>query len=196
MIDYLQQIDQNIVLSINDWHSPLLDKIMWLISGKNTWIPLYLLLIYLGFNHFSIKQAFFFVGCVIVAVGCTDFICSGIIKNCVMRLRPSHHPMLSYLLHFHKFPDGSLYKGGQYGFVSSHAGNFFAIAWLSGWILRPYYPKILFYLLAIALVVVYSRIYLGVHYPSDIIGGFLVGTFVAMAIYKWIYCPISKRLIS
>jgi len=193
MFDYLQYIDEQIVLTINSRNSPFFDNVMWIISEKITWVPLYLLLIYLGIRHFSLKQTFFFVVCVIVAVGITDFICSGIIKNWVTRLRPSHNPMLSNLLHYHQFPDGSLYKGGAYGFVSSHAGNFFAIACISGCILRSYYSKILFVLLAIALLVAYSRLYLGVHYLSDIIGGGFVGVIVSVSVFRWVYLPLSKR---
>lgn len=193
MIDWLESIDQQIVLTINSWNTPFLDELMWLISGKITWIPLYLLLIYLGFLKLGWKKVLLFVGTVILAVGCTDFICSGIIKDMVLRYRPSHHLLLTDQLHFYHYGNGDVYKGGQYGFVSSHAGNFFALAWMAGWILKPHFKQLLPFLLILAVVISYSRIYLGVHYLSDIIGGFIVGTLVSMLVYRYVYLKLEKH---
>lgn len=194
MIDWLEAIDRNIVLTINSWNSPLMDDIMWTFSASITWIPLYLFLIYLGFKKLGWKKTLLFIGSVILAVGCTDFICSGIIKETVQRYRPSHNLLLTNSLHFFQFEDGSFYKGGQYGFVSSHAGNFFTIAWTAGWILQAHYKRLLPTLLILATIISYSRIYLGVHYLSDIIGGFLVGTTVAILVYRYFYLKFEKRI--
>ena len=163
---------------------------MWVISGKITWIPLYVFLIYFGLQKLGWKKGLLYVGCVLLAVGCTDFICSGIIKELFQRYRPSHNLLLTDSLHFYEFEDGSVYQGGEYGFVSSHAGNFFALAWMAGWILKPYNKRILSILLMLAVIISYSRIYLGVHYLSDIIGGFIVATIVSVIIYRLVY----KRL--
>lgn len=195
MIDWLESIDRQIVLTINGWNSPLMDEIMWVFSAKITWIPLYFFLVFLGFRKLGWKKALLYVGCVVLAVGCTDFICSGIIKEMVQRYRPSHNLLLTEKLHFYQFEDGNFYKGGQYGFVSSHAGNFFALAWTSGWILKPYYKRVLPTLLILTVLISYSRIYLGVHYLSDIIGGFIVGTIVSMIVYRKVYLQFQQKMV-
>lgn len=196
MIDWLESIDRSIVLTINSWNTPLFDEIMWVLSGKITWIPLYLFLIGLGFYKFEWKKALLYIGCVVISIGLTDLICSGIIKEIAQRYRPSHNLLLTDILHFYTFEDGSVYKGGQYGFVSSHAGNFFSLAWIAGLILKPYYKRALPTLLILAIVISYSRIYLGVHYLSDIIGGFIVGTIVSIIIYRYFYLKLSVKYFS
>lgn len=195
MIDWLESIDRQIVLTINGWNSPLVDQIMWIISGKITWIPLYIILIYLGFQKLGWKKALLYIGCVLLAVGCTDFICSGVIKELFQRYRPSHNLLLADSIHFYEFEDGSVYRGGQYGFVSSHAGNFFTLAYMAGWILKPYYKRVLPMLLILAVIISYSRIYLGVHYLSDIIGGFIVATIVSMIVYRFVYMRLRQSSV-
>lgn len=193
MIDWLESIDQQIVLTVNSWNTPFFDELMWIISAKGTWIPFYLFLAGIGFIKLGWKKAVFYVFCVLVAVGITDFICSGIIKEMVQRYRPSHNLLLTHQLHFYQYESGDVYKGGQYGFVSSHAGNFFALAWIVGKIMRPYFKWMLPILLILATVISYSRIYLAVHYLSDIIGGFIVGTVVALCMYKFVYQKFESR---
>lgn len=193
MIEWLESIDQQIILAVNGWNNSFFDELMWFISGKTTWIPLYLFLIAIGFVKLGWKKALFYVGCVFLAIGCTDFICSGIIKEAIQRYRPSHNLLLTNQLHFYEFENGTVYKGGQYGFVSSHAGNFFALAWLTGKIMQPYFRWLLPSFLLLAILISYSRIYLGVHYLSDIIGGFLVGTTVALCVYRFVYLKFENR---
>lgn len=194
MIDWLESIDQQIVLTINGWNSPFLDEFMWIISGKITWIPLYVFLVAIGCYKLGWKQGVIYVGCVILAVGLTDFICSGIIKEIVQRYRPSHNLQLVHELHFYRLETGTFYQGGQYGFVSSHAGNFFALSWTAGLILRPCFRWLLPTLLILTFLICYSRIYLGVHYLSDIIGGALIGTGVALLVYRLIYLKVEKSI--
>lgn len=195
MIDWLESIDRQIVLTINSWNGPFMDELMWLISGRITWIPLYLLLIYLGIAKLGWRKALLYVGSVVLAVGVTDFVCSGIIKELVQRYRPSHNLFLIDQLHFYRESNGNLYMGGQYGFVSSHAGNFFALAWMTGWILKPYFKWLLLSMFVLAVIISYSRIYLGVHYLSDIIGGFIVGTIVSVIVYRFVYLKLEKNFL-
>lgn len=194
MIEFLEYIDQQIVLALNSWNSPFFDEFMWTVSEKLTWIPLYLFLIYLGFRKLTWKKAILYVLCVVLAIGLTDFICSGIIKEMVARYRPSNHLVLTTKLHFYQFENGDFYKGGQYGFVSSHAGNFFALAWMVGQILKSHYKRLFPTLICLATLISYSRLYLGVHYLSDLIGGAIIGILVSSIILKFVYRRIEMKL--
>ena len=193
MLDYFEAIDKSIVLAINSLHSPLLDEAMWLISGTIIWIPMYLFLIYLAYHHFGKKNTIYFVVLVIAAIALSDLISYQLIKDSVQRYRPSHNLELAPKLHFYKQKNGELYQGGQYGFVSSHAANFFAFALLVGLIFKDKAPKLIYTLFAIAILVSFSRIYLGVHYLSDILGGALLGSIISFLIWKFVWL---KRVVN
>ena len=187
MDNFLEKIDQSIVLAINGWHTPFLDEIMWIISSKLVWIPFYLFLIYLASKKYSLKQTLFFTLLAILSVVLSDLISTYCFKDVFLRYRPSHNLLLSEKLHFYENKPGEFYRGGQYGFISSHAANFFAIAVFVGYSLKSYYPKLLTTLIIIASIVCFSRIYLGVHYFSDVFVGGFVGTTVALLISKYIF---------
>ena len=194
MLEQLLHIDTEILLVINGWHAPWADTLMWIISAKATWIPLYLLLIGLLVRRYRqpastpIKWLQKVPACVVMivvialAVGAADFIASGILKDWVARPRPSRVPELEGVLHL---VNG--YKSGQYGFVSSHAANTMAVALLFSLIWRNKIATVGLMLWVAANC--YSRMYLGVHYPLDILGGLMVGCLVAMTAYvllwKW-----------
>jgi undecaprenyl-diphosphatase len=108
-------------------------------------------------------------------------------KNVFERLRPSHNPMLKGLVHL---VDG---KGGQYGFVSSHATNCFAFATFSIFLLRSKFKLMLPLLLFWAVLVSYSRIYVGVHYPADLLGGAILGTVVGFFVF-WLLKILNQKL--
>jgi undecaprenyl-diphosphatase len=108
-------------------------------------------------------------------------------KNVFERLRPSHNPMLNGLVHL---VDG---KGGQYGFVSSHATNCFAFATFSIFLLRSKFKLMLPLLLFWAVLVSYSRIYVGVHYPADLLGGAILGTVVGFFVF-WLLKILNQKL--
>ena len=194
MLEKLIHIDTEILLAINGWHAPWADTLMWIISAKATWIPLYLLLVGLlvwKYRQPSMNAAKWLKkvpACVLMilmialAVGTADFIASGILKDLVARPRPTRVPELESVLHL---VNG--YKSGQYGFVSSHAANTIACALLFSLIWRKKIATVGLMLWVAANC--YSRMYLGVHYPLDILGGLMVGTLVALAAYillwKW-----------
>lgn len=189
MIEKLEQLDRNILLLINSHHTDFLDRVMWVISSSTVWIPCYILLIYLVIKKFSFRKGGMIILITIASVGASDFISSSIIKNQVQRYRPTHNLEIKDQLHVHvDLSTGEEYRGGQYGFVSSHAANFFAMAVFLGLIFRKYYPELLFYFLAIACVVSYSRMYLGVHYPSDILGGASIGIAIS-----WLFYGLASR---
>ena len=188
MLEQLLHIDTEILLAINGWHAPWADQLMWIISAKTTWIPLYLLLIGLLVWRYrkpamtNVKWLQKVPACVVMivviglAVGAADFIASGILKDWVARPRPSRVPELEGVLHL---VNG--YKSGQYGFVSSHAANTMAVALLFSLIWRNKIATVGLMLWVAANC--YSRMYLGVHYPTDILGGLIVGSLVAVVGY-------------
>jgi undecaprenyl-diphosphatase len=188
MLERLIHIDTEILLAINGWHAPWADTLMWIISAKETWIPLYLLLIGLLVWRYRqpattrVKWMQKVPACVLMiiviglAVGAADFIASGILKDWVARPRPSRVPELEGVLHL---VNG--YKSGRYGFVSSHAANTMACGLLFSLIWRKKITTCGLMLWVAANC--YSRMYLGVHYPLDILGGLIVGVLVALGAY-------------
>ena len=184
MLKQLIHIDTEILLAINGWHAPWADTLMWIISAKATWIPLYVLLIGLLIWRYrqpvptAVKWLQRVPACVVMivvialAVGAADFIASGILKEWVARPRPTRVPELEGVLHL---VNG--YKSGRYGFVSSHAANTMACALLFSLIWRNKIATCGLMLWVAANC--YSRMYLGVHYPLDILGGLIVGALVA-----------------
>ena len=188
MLERLIHIDTEILLAINGWHAPWADTLMWIISAKETWIPLYLLLIGLLVWRYRqpattrVKWMQKVPACVLMiiviglAVGAADFIASSILKDWVARPRPSRVPELEGVLHL---VNG--YKSGRYGFVSSHAANTMACGLLFSLIWRKKITTCGLMLWVAANC--YSRMYLGVHYPLDILGGLIVGALVAWAAF-------------
>ena len=188
MLEQLLHIDMEVLLAINGWHAPWADRLMWIISAKATWIPLYLLLIGLLVWRYrkpamtNVKWLQRVPACVVIiaviglGVGAADFIASGILKDLVARPRPTRVPELEGVLHL---VNG--YKSGKFGFVSSHAANTMAVALLFSLIWRNKIATVGLMLWVAANC--YSRMYLGVHYPTDILGGLLIGAAVAVAAY-------------
>ena len=189
MLERLVHIDTEVLLAINGWHAPWADTLMWIISAKTTWIPLYLLLVGLLVWRYrkpamtSVKWLQKVPVCVVMivmialAVGAADFIASGILKDLVARPRPTRVPELEGVLHL---VNG--YRSGQYGFVSSHAANTMACGLLFSLIWRNKIATV--GLMLWVTVNCYSRMYLGVHYPLDILGGLMVGVLMAVVAYQ------------
>ncbi|MGC8823743.1 MAG: phosphatase PAP2 family protein [Bacteroidales bacterium] len=186
MLSFLNQIDTNFFLWLNQLHTPWLDPVMWFLSLTKVWIPLYLILA--GWIVYRYRKVSWVI---LLAVGISivlsDRISSGVIKPAVCRLRPSHKPTLQDKVHI-----VNNYRGGKYGFVSSHAANTFALALFMSLLIRRRRWTFLFFLWAF--LVSYSRIYLGVHYPGDIIGGAMVGMGCAYLVFLGMqYLPPSLR---
>ena len=204
MLEKLIHIDTEVLLAINGWHTPWADTLMWIISAKATWIPLYVLLIGLLIWRYrqpvptAVKWLQRVPACVVMivvialAVGAADFIASGILKDWVARPRPTRVPELEGVLHL---VNG--YKSGRYGFVSSHAANTMACALLFSLIWRNKIATCGLMLWVAANC--YSRMYLGVHYPLDILGGLTVGALVAVGAFALlrslgVVCRANKNI--
>ncbi len=175
MFDYLSQIDTEIFLFLNGRNSAFWDGVMFWISGKIQWFPLYIGL--LAWLIYVFRWKAFIIGFfIIILITLADQGAVLLFKDNIQRLRPCHDPDIQHLVH-----TVNNYCGGKYGFVSNHAANTFALAMFTSILFKiRWYTYCIF---AWALLVSYSRIYLGVHYPGDIIGGAIWGIAAAIAVF-------------
>ena len=177
-------IDSDILLWINGHYADWLDQFMWFVSRAKTWIPLYVLLVGLvTWKYRNWRTVLLILIGFGIAVGLSDYICSGILKPLVCRLRPTHEPAIDPIHLVHD------YVGGRYGFCSSHAANSMAIGLLFSLLYKNKTATVL--LMAWVAVVCYSRMYVGAHYPSDIMAGLLIGSLWAVlswwALSRWLH---------
>ena len=172
-MESLVQADQSFFLTLNSFHSSFWDPIMIFISGKISWLPFYLVLIWFLIKE---RKKKIWVSLVIIAlmIVATDQI-SVLIKDSVQRLRPCQDESIKAMLHLVKG------CGGKYGFVSSHAANSFGVAIFFTLFFKHHWAGIL--LMVWALIVSYSRIYLGVHYPGDVLGGAILGIILGLVFF-------------
>ena len=165
-------IDTELFLFLNGLHADWLDPIMIFISGKLSWTPFYLVLLYLIVKNYK-KQSILIIIGIILLIICSDQVSSSVFKPLFERPRPCHNEAIKDLVYL---PDG--HCGGAYGFISSHACNVFALAVFITHILKRYYSKIGWVMFIWATLVAYSRIYMGVHYPGDVLVGATVGALI------------------
>ncbi len=183
MLDFLNHLDQEVFLFLNGLHNEFFDFLMWWLSDKLIWVPLYLLFIYFLVRKYGWESVAILLSLAILIV-LSDQI-SGFIKDAVARYRPSHNPEIQEQV---RTLNG--YLGGNYGFVSSHAANSFALVYFLSKFLKLRYTFFASLLFLWAFAVSYSRIYLGVHYPGDIIGGAVLGLGLA-----WFIVNVYQRII-
>lgn len=174
MIEDIETWDQRLFLALNDNHAPWLDPVMYWVTDTYFWYPMYAVLIALVIRAYK-KQGVFMVLAAILAVGLADYAASGILKPFFERLRPCHVADIQKSVFVLRG------CGGKYGFVSSHASTTFALA-TSLFVLARGKMNWLFFLFPWAALVAYSRIYVGVHYPLDILAGAGVGVLCAWLI--------------
>ncbi|HWY34753.1 MAG TPA: phosphatase PAP2 family protein [Nitrosopumilaceae archaeon] len=176
MFEKLEEIDRNLLLSLNSHHNDFFDLIMPYLTSIAFWIPLYLFFIYMVYKKVGKKVWLVLAAVAILIVFCDQT--SNLVKNSVERYRPSHNLEIKDKLHI---VDG--YRGGQYGFFSGHAANTFGIATFLLLFFRDKKWGFKLLIISWAIIMTYSRIYLGVHYPSDIICGATVGILLAIGVY-------------
>ena len=187
-MDWILQLDTQIFLAINGWHNEVWDGIMWWISGKTTWWPFYLLLLtYLGWK--KRWQLALMVLFIILGITLADQTSVHLFKNVFQRIRPCHEPSLEGLVHLVNNK-----CGGQFGFISSHAANTFGVAFLVLlWIRKRWFTGVM---VIWALLVAYSRVYLGVHYPGDVLFGGIWGAGCGMLLFylfRWVRSKLPQN---
>lgn len=187
MIEQLNEWDTQLFLYLNGKHNPFFDPIMYWASDKLFWVPFYLCIAILLVWVYK-KQSIPIFLSIGVLITLADQIASHLIKQTVRRLRPSHEPSLQGLIHLSKAG-----PGGQYGFVSSHAANAFALAAFLFFILPKKFNWLKWVLVFWALLVSYSRIYNGVHYPADVIVASLIGIALGYLISR-LYFFYTKQM--
>lgn len=186
MIEKLISADQQLFLLLNGMHAPFFDFLMYWLSSKLIWIPLYAWLLFHMIRE-NRSKVWLVVLSVAILVALTDQVSVQLFKNVFLRLRPCHEPLLGGMV---RILNG--HCGGQYGFISSHACNTAGVAFFSGMMLRHKFHWLLPVLLGWSAMISYSRIYLGVHYPGDVVAGMIVGVLLGLLVYTFFRIIVKK----
>lgn len=179
MIEFLNNLDTNLFLFLNGPHSAFFDTFMTLFTGRFIWVPMYIMVAWLLFHKKRWQEGITYLLCLALAITMTDQTCATIIRPVVERLRPSNIDnaisSMTYIVNG--------YRGGSYGFPSCHAANSFALA--SFLILFVRRRRFTAFILFWATVNSYSRLYLGVHYPGDLLVGGIIGSAFGILCYNF-----------
>lgn len=178
MIEYLNQLDTSVFLFFNGIHNSFFDRLMMLYTGRFIWIPMYATILFILIKSFKPKMVVVYLAAIGIAIALTDQTCSSLIRPLVERMRPSN--LDNPLSEFTYIVDG--YRGGRYGFPSCHAANSFALSvFMSCLIARRRFTM---FIIGWAVLNSYSRLYLGVHYPGDLLVGSVIGSLYGFLCYR------------
>ena len=187
-METISNIDTDLFLFLNGLHTVWLDKAMIAITQMWVWAPLYLLLIYWTVKQYG-KRCWWIFLTIGIVVLCSDQLSAHVCKPLFQRLRPCYNPDFQNLIYL---PKGM--AGGRYGFVSSHAANTFAVAAFLTAALHKNYKWIGIVLYLWAFISSYSRIYLGFHYPGDILCGALLGILIGLILWKVFQLIVVRKV--
>ncbi|MDD2511656.1 MAG: phosphatase PAP2 family protein [Proteiniphilum sp.] len=186
-IESLLPLERNLFFALNGSDSLFLDHLMWTVSGRLIWIPLFLAIIFLFFYRTPRKEAFLVTFFFVLVFVLSDQVSSSFFKPLFERFRPTYHPAFKDLV---DIVNG--YRGGRYGFISGHATSSFGLAVFLSLLFR--HRGLILTALFWATLNSYTRIYLGVHFISDIVAGMLVGTLLAFLLYRLMKILESRLL--
>lgn len=187
LIRSIVKLDEQLFFFLNGAHTPWLDPVMKFFSNIPVWIPLYVFIVFLFFYKRPWQlglTSFLLVGLTFLL---TDQVSASLIKEWVERLRPSHIEEWENTIHL---LEG---KGGLFSFVSSHAANVFGLAFFSSLVLKKKWYSYLIFIWAT--LVSYSRIYVGKHFPADVLCGAMLGALIGCLIYL-LYRFICNKYLS
>ncbi len=173
----LQELDHDIFLFLNNLGSETWDPIWIIITTKWYSIPLYVILLILVFKKFGVKGTLLVMVLVALMITCTDQL-ANVFKHGFQRARPCGQDGVRELARF------VAERCGRFGYFSAHAASSMAVAVFVGLLLRSKYYYLIFILLLWAAIIGYSRIYVGVHYPGDILTGMTIGALIGFLYYK------------
>ena len=181
------EIDRQILSVFNDHHNLFFDTLMLTLTSGATWIPLYIALLYLVIkNNETMAQIGLIMACCALCFFITEFVTEGLVKPAVARPRPGNDPEWMYVVHV-----VNNHRGRDFSFFSAHAANTFGIAMFFCLLVRN---KVFSWLMVTwSLLNCYTRLYLAMHYPSDILVGLAYGALVGTLVYM-LFRLVSKRL--
>ena len=186
MLDHLIDLDRWLLLAVNGSTSLYIDGLVKTLTTAATWIPLYIALFYMVMkNNNSVAKIAFIVACAGLCYLFAGALDDGIVKPMVARWRPTHDPVIGWQV---DVVNG--YRGGNYGFFSAHASNTFSLAVFFSLLVRS--RLLTTALVAWSLLNCWTRLYLGVHFPGDILVGLLWGGIVGSAVY-YFYRRMMRR---
>jgi len=188
-LNTLNNWDTDLFLALNGANNSFWDFIMWWASDKFIWIAVYLLFLFLLWRNYRSKIWVIIIFAALL-IFLSDQISVHLFKDVFHRLRPCHEPALDGMVHL---VNGKC--GGQHGFYSSHASNIYALAVFMISLLRKKDPWIILPIIIWATLIAYSRIYLGVHYPSDVITGAIAGSILGWMVARFLKNLIKKPAI-
>lgn len=186
MLDWLLEADKNLLVYLNSLGSETFDGLWLFITKQAYWTPFFLFLLYITLKKLGWKNTVLIILMIAVLIAFTDQT-TNLFKKGFQRLRPCNNPEINGIIRV-------VQQRSSFSFISGHAANSMAAAFFLFKVLRPYY-KYMGFIFLWPLVFAYSRIYLGLHYPGDILAGYIWGVFTSslvLILYRYLY----KRFIS
>ena len=192
MLDWLLELDRDVFVYLNGLGSEGWDSFWLFITKQFNWIPVFAIILYLAFKRLGWKHAVLVIVLVALLITLTDQT-TNLIKNTFQGLRPGNDPLLTDIMR-------AVQKRKSFSFISGHASNSMAVAYFLYRILKPYL-KYMGFIFLWPLIFAYSRIYLGLHYPGDILMGYLYGILMAslmLLLYRYLrdkFFPMEREYL-